>query len=424
LPKIQRGKNFPQRKPPALPSAPANHRQADRCDPSGPGNPIAGRKLAFPEHAARKPGWRTSPTPYTYRFVDAMNRALRSQAFRKQPPHHRKDCRDWANQPDSPQFQKFANSQHLKYATTLASYDAYRAAREQAQKSPDDHEKVTAYRYMNYILGITGKWEFAAAAAEHRLLTSWCRGLPQQWREGKAVVPPAPNNFAASTSMVADLGIGLVTAGLSRNPRLSFYWGQFQEAYAQYSIEYTAHSQWYFKSNLDVRGPFGWYDSSSESPDASPWRASWIPQMVWHALTIDILLYDGRPTRAHLEVEQLGARYMRAFELKMLAPTRAMFALAADTLHKTVVPIDLQEVFLDQVGVSMASTLGDPPHPVNRNHPVMREAIAFQETALRSLWDFPYTGKIDKMLTLKTGRNICDFYHLPIVNPLPCSPSD
>jgi VCBS repeat-containing protein len=424
LPKIQQDKNLPQHKLPALPSPPVNHHQADRCDPSVWGNPIAGRKLSFPEYAARKPGWRTSPTPYTYRFVDAMNRALRSQAFRKQPPHHRKDCRGWADQPDSPQFQKFANSQHLKYATTLASYDAYRAAREQARKSPDDHDKVTAYRHMNYILGITGKWEFAAAAAEHRLLTSWCRGLPQQWREGKAVSPPAPNNFAASTSMVADLGIGLVTAGLSQNPRLSFYWGQFQEAGAQYSIEYTAHSQWYFKSNLDVRGPFGWYDSSSESPDTSPWRASWIPQMVWHALTIDILLYDGRPTRAHLEVEQLGMRYMRAFELKMLAPTRAMFALAADTLHKTVVPIALQELFLKQVGASMASMLDGPLHPVNRNHPVMREAIAFQETALRSLWDFPYTGKIDKMLTLKTGRNICNFYCLPGLNLLPCSSGD
>ena len=146
--------------------------------------------------------------------------------------------------------------------------------------------------------------------------------------------------------------------------------------------------------------------------------------MVWHALTVDILLYDGRPTRAHLEVEHLGARYMRAFELKMLAPTKAMFALAADTLHKTVVPIDLQEVFLDQVGVSMASMLDGPLHPVHRNHPIMREAIAFQETALRSLWDFPYTGKIDQMLTLKTGRNICQFYHLHILDPLPCSPSD
>jgi len=424
LPKIQRGKNFLQRKLPALPSPPANHHQADRCDPAGRGNPIAGRKLAFPEHAARKPGWRTSPTPYTYRFVDAMNRALRSQAFRKQPPQHRKDCPDWADQPDSPQFQKFAKSQHLKYATTLASYDIYRLAREQAQKSPANHDKVTAYRHMNYILGITGKWEFAAAAAEHRLLTSWCRGLPQQWREGKAVIPPAPNNFAASTSMVADLGIGLVTAGLSRNPRLSFYWGQFQEAGAQYSIEHTAHSQWYFNSNLDVRGPFGWYDSSLKSPDASPWQASWIPQMVWHALTVDILLYDGRPTRAHLEVEQLGTRYMRAFELKMLTPTRAMFALAEDTLHKTVVPIDLQEVFLDQVGVSMASALGDLPHPVNRNHPAMREAIAFQKTALRSLWDFPTTGKIDEMLTLKTGRTICDFYTLPVLNLFPCSSGD
>ena len=352
-----------------------------------------------------------------------MNRALQSQAFRKQPRQHPNDCRDWAEQPDSPQFQKFAKSQHLKYATTLASYEAYRAAREQARKSPANHDKVTAYRYMNYILGITGKWEFAAAA-KHQLLTSWCRGLPQQWREGKAVIPPAPNNFAASTSMVADLGIALVTAGLSRNPRLSFYWGQLQEAYAQYSIENTAHSQWYFKSNLDVRGPFGWYDSSSDSPDASPWQASWIPQMVWHALTVDILLYDGRPTQAQLEVEQLGARYMRTFELKMLAPTRAMFALAADTLHKTVIPIDLQEVFLDQVGMSMASALGGPPHPVHRNHPVMREAIAFQETALRSLRNFPYTGKIDKMLTLKTGRNICVFYTLPGLNLFPCSPSD
>jgi len=146
--------------------------------------------------------------------------------------------------------------------------------------------------------------------------------------------------------------------------------------------------------------------------------------MVWHALTVDILLYDGRPTRAQLEVEQLGAQYMRAFELKMLTPTKAMFALAADTRGKTVVPIDLQEFFLNRVGASMASTLDGPPHPVNRNHPVMREAIAFQETALRSLWDFPYTGKIDKMLTLKTGRNICQFYHLHILDPLPCSPGD
>lgn len=151
-----------------------------------------------------------------------MNRALRSQAFRKQPAQHVNDCREWADQPYTQQFERFSKSQHTKYATTLAAYDAYRLTREQARKSPANHDKVTAYRYMNYILGITGKWEFAAAAAKHRLLASWCQGLPHRWREGKVVFPPAPDNFAAFTSMVADLGIALVTAGLFRTPRLSF----------------------------------------------------------------------------------------------------------------------------------------------------------------------------------------------------------
>ena len=278
--------------------------------------------LAEPINGTRV--WR----PATFDFVDAVVHSVTAEKTRTIPPFTSQRgygvvqttvaCRE-LQADTSDKFARFAESQHAKYTFALASYDMYRRS----------HGKTR--RLFDYILGVSGYWELRAGEQNTTLLSSACAGLPQRWRDAQVVEGVAAGRpFAALTATFGDLLIG-ATSFLLRHqrddPAVAFLWGQYQEAEAQASLELVfsgAYLDGLLPSdrNADPRVPFSLVHSPQAGPNGSTLAAngsralSYVPQVVWHALTVDILAYGSgaNPEKLERQVEEQGRQYARLFE--------------------------------------------------------------------------------------------------------------
>ena len=310
----------------------------------------AGDAVVFPEEAEQLSAEPSNGTrvwrPVTFDFVDAVVHAVNANKTRTVPPFTSQPgygvaqtilaCRELQTNA-SAKFARFAESQHSKYSYALAGYDLYRRSHGRAR------------RLYDYILGVSGYWELRAAEQNTTLLSSACQGLPRRWRDARVINGVAAGRpFASLTATFGDLLVGATSFLLRQEgdgPAASFLWGQYQEAAAQAALEEVFSGSYLdgvlpADRNANPRVPF-----SLASADGAPSRPlSYAPQVVWHALTVDILAWGTGEGPAELErlVEEQGRRIVRMFveqpgsrtggggagELSLLNATRQMLAKA------------------------------------------------------------------------------------------------
>lgn len=373
---------------------------------------------------------------YTDGFVDALKKALEASPQEAQPPTSAKSC-DWSMMetpdPQNKNFIAFARSETLKYEVALIGYDLYYKARLAAKDAPADSKALARFRFLKYILGLSGYWEALASDYEKTLLSPACEGTVRNWREGKIV--NARKNFASLTSAMGDVLLGILTADINRtlNTKAAFIWGAYQEALAQFGIEESG-SGFYYNTLLDPRGPINWTSTIPEPlcPSGQPCpsitkQQSYIPQMVWLALPVDILLYTGGLTEENLLIEARGERYMEEFENdlgdqeSLLEATRNMLRIAQASQGLTPNhPKERLALWLKRHSMPLVSNLvgGVLPNPqsVSPQNKEMEKALLFAQQVERDLLKFPESNYIDPMvLTLSADKipstmTICDLY--------------
>ena len=371
---------------------------------------------------------------YTDSFVDAMSRALASLPDQAKPSIVDLAC-TWStaetHDPNDPIFRAFAESQRLKYQVALTGYDLYIEARRAALNAPPDAEASRKFRFVNYILGLSGYWELASIKPK-TLLTPACSGTVQNWREGSIVNAGA--NFAPLTSAMGDVFLGLLTAHTHRviGTKAAFIWGAYQEALAQFGIE-TSGSAWFYTTKLNPRGPIYWTGVSpkplcTSSPCPKVTKAqSYIPQVVWLTLPIDILSYTADSTPQNVLVEARGERYMKEFEVastdrdSLLQSTHKMLQRTFTDLD--AVPNNRPERFLhwlDSLPLPFSALVDDgvlpKPQSVSALNQEMAKAILFANQVEQDLLNFP-TSDVINPLVLTVPANggpamtICDLYN-------------
>ena len=373
---------------------------------------------------------------YTDGFVDAVKGALDASPAQPQPPATGKPC-DWSltatPDPHNAQFLAFAGSQQLKYEVALIGYDVYDKARLNAKGAPADSEASRKLRFLQYMLGLSGYWEALAADHEKTLLSPACEGVVRNWREGTIV--NARDNFAPATSAMGDVLLAVLTADINRTlgTKAAFVWGAYQEALAQFGVEQSI-SGWFYTTDLDPRGPINWTTTLSgpmcPSGEACPSvtkEQSYIPQMVWLTLPVDILSYTGDATTENLLIEARGKHYMEEFEKEvgdqdsLLVSTRNMLRIAQASQDVTPdQPQGRLALWLKQHSLPLASNLvgGVLPLPqsVSVQNKEMKKALLFAQQVERDLLNFPESKHIDQMVVTRSAANasatmtICDLY--------------
>ena len=412
-----------------------------------------GRTLfLFPNDGAPGTGF-AAPT-YTAEFVKAFQNAIQGPEFKLDPttgsppnpnPWYEQQPGDalcgWCgvagdgppNDPTnyaSEQWQTFARGQVLKLSLSLATYEAVKAAQEQAQKFPDNTDKVMTYRNLLYQVGNAMQWEFGALvgdqgaeveggvsengwrknapnglvpwalpplrlgsqppASQNGLSQSYWTNpagtpapLPEQWRTGEIVQQNIAPGFGAASSALGDLGIGLLGLAVAGTPQLSFNWGVTQESLIQTLLE-GSQSVWFYNSNLDPRVPFSWSgpikvgnpaetfvpvgDIAVPSPDGFS-KQNFIPQMVWNTLPVDYLSYDGSDSL----VEQFGEYFIDQYGKQFYSANKGMLSLALDTIDGSNV-FGIPGTLLYPIFKALAPVLTNPPNPVNPTNSAMVEA--------------------------------------------------
>ena len=373
---------------------------------------------------------------YTDGFVDALKVALDASPAQPQPPATGKSC-DWSvtATPDAQniQFLAFAGSQKLKYEVALIGYDVYYKARLAAKGTSADSEASRKLRFLQYILGLSGYWEALAADHEKTLLSPACEGIVRNWREGNIVNARA--NFAPATSAMGDVLLGLLTADIDRTlgTKAAFVWGAYQEALAQFGVEQSS-SGWFYTTDLDPRGPINWTSTltapmcrSGQACPSITKAQSYIPQMVWLTLPVDILSYTGDATKENLLIEARGKHYMEEFENEvgdqdsLLVATRNMLRIAQAS--QGVAPDQRTgrlALWLKRHSLPLASNLvgGVLPGPrsVSPKNKEMGKALLFAQQVERDLLKFPESRHIDQMVVTRSVENapatmtICELY--------------
>ena len=373
---------------------------------------------------------------YTDGFVDALKIALDAVSDQPQPPATGKSC-DWSEaatpDPQNSQFLAFAGSEELKYEVALIGYDVYTKARLAARDTAADSESMRKLRFLQYILGLSGYWEALAADYEKTLLSPACEGTVRNWREGKIV--NARPNFAPATSAMGDVLLGILTADINRTlgTKAAFIWGAYQEALAQFGVEQSS-SGWFYITRLDPRGPINWTStltgsaclSAEECPSVTK-AQSYVPQMVWLTLPVDILSYTGEATEENLFIEARGQRYMEEFENgvggqdSLLVSTRNMLRLAQTS--QGVVPDQPMENlvgWLKRHSLPFVENLvgGVLPHPqsLSPQNKEMKKALLFAQQVERDVLNFPQSKHIDPMVVTRSVEGasatmtICELY--------------
>ena len=349
---------------------------------------------------------------YTDGFVDALKSALGAVPDQPQPPATGKSC-DWSEaatpDPQNSQFLAFAGSEQLKYEVALMGYDVYAEARLAARDAAADSEAVRKLRFLQYILGLSGYWEALAANHEKTLLSPTCEGTVRNWREGKIV--NARPNFAPATSAMGDVLLGILTADINRTlgTKAAFIWGAYQEALAQFGVEQSS-SGWFYITRLDPRGPITWTSTltgsaclNGEGCPSGTKAQSYVPQMVWLTLPIDILSYTGDATQENLVIEARGQHYMEEFENgvgdqdSLLVATRNMLRIAQAS--QGAAPDQSMEnlvAWLKRHSLPLAKNLvgGALPHPqsISPQNKVMGKALLFAQQVERDLLNFPQSS--------------------------------
>ena len=387
-----------------------------------------------------------APISYTDGFVDAMERGLRFVEKQDRETAVPGPC-DWSKaqvpDPTKPYYQAFARSQRLKYEVALIGHGLYREAEQAARSSAAGSAEDQKFRFLNYILGLSGYWEIAAARHEDKLLTFACEGVVRDWRDGTVV--GARKEFAALTSAMGDVLLGALTADFHRlgNTQTAFLFGAYQEAGAQFGVENSV-SGWFYDTSLDPRGPIGWTseppyplcehgETSTEPCVRSRQPQSYIPQMVWLTLPVDILLYTGEPTAENLEVEERGRKYMEEFEdgsggrVSLLATTSEMLKYANSRIEprRDLTPEEKRlerwlERWLEQNAMPLLDELLEDfapvPPAVSPQEEFMAMGIRLADQVLRDLSTFPETGQVDPMVRTESPIpgappiDICDLY--------------
>jgi len=389
--------------------------------------------------------------PYTWNFVDSMQRAARRWVPAQPAPSSQSGlgC-EWSIEGVAgPEEENFACAMKLKYDLALLTYDLYAAARLAHDLDPLDPGKNLLLRFMNYITGLSGYWEVGAASLDTTVLAPACGGTVTEWRTAAPYIEgeKASVYFPALTSTLSDLLLGLLTAFFNQTlgTEAALYWGAYQEAFAQPSIENNI-SGWYFNTDLDPRGPIQWRVTPA-GQEAYEYPQSFLPQMVWLTLPVDILVYDGMPDLERLRVEEKGRQYMDEFEnriypsairggegMTLLEATSEMVTLMTQKypdcssagvlseLMDALLPgaVDLSE------GGDLSSVL---PQAVARTEDSMALAIALTEKLQEELDAFVQTGNpINPHLETENNQepgDICSLYDgpiasLPLLNRMSC----
>ena len=419
---------------------------------------IAGRAAACTEEVATLAGGDATlfsvgqaERPYTWNFVDSMENAARRWVPPQPAPSSQSgfDCKWSIDGVAGPEEKSFACAMKLKYDLALLTYDLYAVVRVAHDLDPLDPGKNLLLRHMNYIVGLAGYWELGVAKLDTTVLAPACEGTVTDWRTAAPYIEgnKASVYFPALTSTLGDLLLGLLTAFFHQTLGIeaALYWGAYQEAFAQPSIENNL-SGWFFNTDLDPRGPIEWRVTPA-GQEAYQYPQSFLPQMVWLTLPVDILVYDGIPDLERLRVEEKGRQYMDEFEnriypsatpggegMTLLEATREMVALMDQKYPDCSsggVLAEWVDVLLP-IGVSLfeggdlSSVL---PQAVDRTEGSMALAIALTEKLQEELDAFVQTGgPIDPYLKTENGEqsvDICSLYDgpiesLPLLNRMSC----
>ena len=424
------------------------------------------------------PGTGNAAPTYTSQFVKAFQDAIQGSEFKLDPttgslphPYYEQQpglgavCNWCEGETDSDTWQLFARGQVLKLSLSLAVYDAYKAAQEQAQKFPDNPDKLMTYRYLNYMIGNASTWEWGILTADESnwrekpegdvpwslpepqgpkvpynqgnnglIQSYWTNpnGTPKEvpepkpelWRTAKVVDPTVANGFGAASSALGDLGISLLSAALAGTPQLAYNWGVTQESLIQTLLE-GSQSAWFYNSNLDPRLPFSWSgpikvgnpaatgvplgDVVIPGPDGVS-KQNFLPQMVWLDLPLDLLSYDGSDSL----VEQFGEYYMTQFETQFLKANQDMLHLALQTIGDSKV-FGIPGTLLYPILKALGPVLSNPPNPVSPTNSVMATATTLAidtNTALENFSAFISTCGPGCTITDTPGLapDIGDFY--------------
>ena len=422
------------------------------------GDQIAGRTATCAEEVSTLAGGDAhlfavgqAQRPYTWNFVDALKAGAQKRVQDQGAPSGQSgfDCSWSIDRVAGPEEKHFACAMKLKYELALLAYDLYAAAQVAHESDPLDPGKNLFLRHMNYIVGLSGYWEIGVASLEKTVLAPACSGTVTEWRTAARYIGgnKASVYFPALTSTMADVLLGLLTAFFNETlgTEAALYWGAYQEAYAQASIE-TNMSGWYFKTDLNPRGPIQWLVTQPGDEDYQ-YPQSLLPQMVWLTLPVDILAYEGIPDLERLRVEEKGGQYIEDFATQVYPPaisggagmtlleaTRQMSDLmeqlypdcSSDTVladwKDATLPI---EIALSEGG-ELAAVL---PQAVSSTENAMGMAIALTEKLQEEIAAFDKTGAdIDTDVETEYGQqtiNICDLYDgaiqsLPVLNRMSC----
>lgn len=202
-----------------------------------------------------------------------------------------------------------------------------------------ESNNVELKRFLNFFVYISYNWEVNVASFNKKLLVECPQFEPKKWKDGEIRGKPPLFKFSAITSMYGDISIALISyllLFLENDTNDIFRFGQEQEANVQKISENVGNRFYRDSDNFNPREFF--LDIN--------YPLSLIPQMIWHAFTIDIIQYSKtNDDSLYLELERLGSSYMKPENVKEYQKRmRLIIALAIRELDNKPFQIEIKEI--------------------------------------------------------------------------------
>ena len=190
--------------------------------------------------------------------------------------------------------------------------------------------------FLNFFVYISYNWEVNVASFNKKLLVECPQFEPTKWKDGEIRGKPHYLNLVPLPLCMEIALISYLLLFLENDTNDIFRFGQDQEANVQKISENVGNRIYRDSDNFNPREFFLGIN----------YPLSLLPQMIWHAFTIDIIQYSKtNDDSLYLELERLGSNYVKPENVKEYQKRmRLIIALAIHELDNKPFQIEIKEI--------------------------------------------------------------------------------